>query len=412
MKASDPGTMPSPVKKKRKYSKRGSVKFKQFILACETLSLMYGFEGERGKIQWDYKKNDVLPEHVAKASNKEFWFYCPKCEHSYPKRLSDITGQKLGCGYCSGHVRCKDKDCKHCYTTSFANAAVKYGKDKDHKDHIAYMISNWSDTNVDHLKPWMVAANDTKKYWFDCEKCGHTHDMSPNMIVSKGTGCGYCCPSSKRFCGDAACAHCWDRSVAGNPKKQAVWDVEANRANGHEAHTTARCCNKKFVWTCPEQDKDGTFHTFQMTANHVANGHGCPECKHKTEKKVKDFLRTQLGTTLIGAQLLDETSFDWCKNIQNLPFDIVLVLADGTKIIIEVDGPQHYDDKHYFSKKTKHDIPKRDRYKEKRALKHGYSLIRLKQVDVWKDTTDWKAKLLDAISLCQNFNKNIVVKTY
>ena len=400
--------MSSPAKKKAKRAFK--ISFKTFVLACEVLSVMYGFEGEDDKIQWDYEKNgDVLPENVAKSSNKKFWFWCPKCKHSFQKPLYTITNNKQDCGFCAGKVRCQSKECAHCYATSFANAAhIK----PERAEHLTTFIDQWSDQNGD-VKPWMVSASKSDaKFKFDCQACGHTIEQRLHNLMN-GRGCGYCRVGSNMFCGDADCQHCWDRSVAGNPMKQAEWNTEANRQNGHEAITTARCSNDKFVWTCPTPDADGTFHTFKSRASNVAKGRGCRDCQNKTEMKVKDFLTNEFGTTLVGAQLMDETGFDWCKNKQRLPFDIILVLADGTRIIIEVDGPQHYERVPHFNRdKSLEEIQYWDRFKERRAVNNGHSLIRLKQVDVWNDTTDWRTILLSAISLCQRCEGNIVVKTY
>ena len=136
----------------------------------------------------------------------------------------------------------------------------------------------------------------------------------------------------------------------------------------------------------------------------------------KTEKKVYDFLQTQFGTTLIGAQFVSKISYDWCRSSETntkLRYDIIIRLADGTLIIIEVDGPQHYKRvKHFNRRNSLEEIQAIDRFKEGCAVNNGHSLIRLNQEDVWNEKTDWQTMLLDAISLCQNFDKNIVVKTY
>ena len=401
--------MSSPAKKKAKRAfKKPKISFKECVLACKVLSLLYGFEDEDDKIQWDYEKNaNVLPENVAKASHKKFWFWCPKCKHSFQKHTHHITNLKQGCGFCSGHTRCQSKECAHCYATSFANAAkIK----PQHAKHLTTFIDQWSDQN--DLEPWMVSASNGEKFKFGCQACGHTIEQHLFSLMN-GHGCGYC--DGKKFCGDSDCAHCKDRSVAGNPMPQAQWDTEANRKNGHEAHTTARCCDKKFDWICPNPNDDGSFHTFEMRAGDVAAGHGCNCLKNKTEKKVYDFLQTQFGTTLIGAQFVSKISYDWCRSSETntkLRYDIIIRLADGTLIIIEVDGPHHYDPESYHARKSKHDIPKRDRFKERRAVDNGHSLIRLNQEDVWNEKTDWQTMLLDAISLCRTSEENIVVKTY
>lgn len=75
---------------------------------------------------------------------------------------------------------------------------------------------------------------------------------------------------------------------------------------------------------------------------------------------------------------------NWCRNIRALPFDFALA-AD--KILIELDGPEHFTS-------CPHE---RDVYKQKCANKNGYRMIRVLQTDVWDDKNDWLAKVLAAI---------------
>lgn len=65
------------------------------------------------------------------------------------------------------------------------------------------------------------------------------------------------------------------------------------------------------------------------------------------------------------------------------------------KIIIELDGAQHF--RQIANWKSPEDIQKRDIYKMKQALKHGYSVIRILQEDIWNDSYDWKNILRDCI---------------
>jgi hypothetical protein len=48
------------------------------------------------------------------------------------------------------------------------------------------------------------------------------------------------------------------------------------------------------------------------------------------------------------------------------------------------------------------DIQSRDRYKEDKALENGYSLIRIKQEEVWRDLDPWKVLLDEAMHLSKD----------
>jgi very-short-patch-repair endonuclease len=86
---------------------------------------------------------------------------------------------------------------------------------------------------------------------------------------------------------------------------------------------------------------------------------------------------------------------DWCKNpltSRHLPFDFVL---RDKKIIIELDGPQHFFQvSNWISPDEQFE---RDRYKERCANENGYFVIRLLQEDVWSDRYDWMMELRDII---------------
>ena len=118
------------------------------------------------------------------------------------------------------------------------------------------------------------------------------------------------------------------------------------------------------------------------TAHNHFNGSKCPNCINKTEQKMYILLKQ------IYPILDKQYKVDWCKNISYLPFDFVLELL---KIIIELDGPQH------FIKVSNWKSPEETRtidlYKMKCANDNGFSVIRILQEDVLYDTRDWLSEL-------------------
>jgi len=109
-------------------------------------------------------------------------------------------------------------------------------------------------------------------------------------------------------------------------------------------------------------------------------------CVNKTEAKLYEKLLTIYPT------LLTQFKQDWCKRISYLPYDFCL---PENKIIIELDGPQHFIQVANWS--SPEEQFENDKYKEKCANEHGFSVIRLLQEDVFYDTYDWVKEVCDAI---------------
>ncbi len=119
----------------------------------------------------------------------------------------------------------------------------------------------------------------------------------------------------------------------------------------------------------------------QIPFVHLLN-HGCYSCVNKTEflffKKMLEFY----------PKLKKQYKVEWCKNKNYLPFDFVI---EELKIIIEIDGPQHFIQ---VANWTSPEIQKeKDKYKINCANENGFSVIRLLQIDILKDNFDWIEEL-------------------
>lgn len=118
---------------------------------------------------------------------------------------------------------------------------------------------------------------------------------------------------------------------------------------------------------------------------------GCPLCQNKTEGILYAFLKAMY--TDIEIQYKPE----WCKKKTFCPFDFYIPTL---KLIIELDGPQHFRDISNWRpfKETMED----DVFKMKCANQNGRSVIRLLQEDVLYNRTDWKKDLVNLIELIKN----------
>jgi len=78
------------------------------------------------KKYWDNNKNDIDIKIIPKGTNKKYWFYCPKCNHSFQRPIKKIyiTTEFISCCYCSrtSSLFCsKEDNCLSCYNKSFAS---------------------------------------------------------------------------------------------------------------------------------------------------------------------------------------------------------------------------------------------------------------------------------------------------
>ena len=132
----------------------------------------------------------------------------------------------------------------------------------------------------------------------------------------------------------------------------------------------------------------------QQPYTHTDQKCGCPNCINKTEfiflQKIQEFYPT----------LQKQYKVKWCKNKNYLPFDFVI---EELKIIIEIDGPQHFVQ---VANWTSPEIQKeKDKYKINCANENGFSVIRLLQIDILKDYFDWIKELKLSISKINNEQK-------
>jgi very-short-patch-repair endonuclease len=130
---------------------------------------------------------------------------------------------------------------------------------------------------------------------------------------------------------------------------------------------------------------------FEQRPNDNLSGYGCPYCVNKTEQKLYEQLSPYYNN------LKQQYKVEWCKNKTFLPFDFVL---DDFKIIIELDGRQHFEQVYNWS--SPDEILQNDKYKIKCANSNNYSVIRILQNDVHYDTYDWLTELNNNIDKIKN----------
>ena len=309
---------------------------------------------------WHPTKNKLTPRQALKCCNNKFWFTCPNCNHDFDMSLLSVSRGRW-CPYCAqyGGKLCYDDDCEHCFNKSFAShEKAKF----------------WHPKN--RLTPRQVKKCSGSKFWFTCPNCNHDFDIRIANVIN-GYWCSYC--GNKILC-FYDCDCCFNKSFASHEKAK-FWHPTRNKLTPRQVY---RGSDKKFWFTCPDCN-----HDFDTSLNNVSGGKWCPRCKHKTEKKLYEFL---LPLYVVVQQFRAE----WCKNPSTgryLPFDFVM---EALKIIIELDGQQHFTQVRNWA--SPEEQQSRDLYKMKKANENGYTVIRLLQEDVWNDTGNWQEELIKMIN--------------
>ena len=235
---------------------------------------------------------------------------------------------------------------------------------------------HWSYKN-DKKPRHVFAKGDSEKYKFVCDICNHDFEMNCYSITAKNTWCPYC--ANQKLCETKHCQTCFEKSFASN-SKAVYWSIK----NTKTPREVLCGSDMKIQFDC-ETCKD----SFTTRLANVSNGQWCPNCKHKTERKLYEYLLLQ------NIQTIRQANFDWCKNEEtgkHLPFDFVI---EDKRIIIEVDGLQHFEQVSNW--RSPEETQSRDLLKMKLAQENGYTVIRIFQEDVLYDSYDWKTQLMNAL---------------
>jgi very-short-patch-repair endonuclease/DNA-directed RNA polymerase subunit RPC12/RpoP len=327
---------------------------------------------------WNKEKNgDVNPRKVFKCSKTKCWFDCMMCKHTFESMLNDITSKRpTWCPYCSVPCKllCDDDNCKICFEKSF----------------VSHEKSNyWNKEKNGDINPRKVFKCSNNKYWFNCDNCKHAFESLLSNIthITTPEWCPYC--GNKKLCDYETCNYCFENSFASHEKSQ-YWNTEKN--GDINPRKVFKCSSNKYWFDC---DKCNLI--FESTLNHITNinkSRWCPNCVNKTELKLHKYLLSIYPT------IISQFKQEWCKKVNYLPFDFCI---PEYKIIIELDGPQHFVQISNWTSPEKQF--ENDKFKEECANNNGYSIIRLLQEDVINDKYDWAKELCNAIKELENGNK-------
>jgi len=336
-------------------------------LLCERVDCEFCFEKSFASVPksefWNVELNkDIASRQIRKNTQKNYWFDCDKCNHSFEMTPNNIN-YGAWCIYCAHLKLCDDDTCQDCFEKSFASRDNPF----------------WSTKN--EMTPRQVFKNTSRKHWFDCDICHHSYLQIVSNVVNRGDGCHYC--SSNKLCDDDDCDFCFRKSFASHHRSE-FWHKDLNQdKNPRQFHLNS---NKKFWFKCDVCDYNFDSHLLNI----VTGKNWCPNGHYNiTELKLFTFLKEKFQDTI------QQATFDWCKSNNSsrlLRYDFVI---PSKKIIIELDGEQHF--KQVWNWQSHEERQEIDIYKMKCARENDYRIIRLLQVDVKVDKFDWGSELLESI---------------
>lgn len=317
-------------------------------------------------------RNNIEPRNVLKFSDKKYLFKCNDCNHDFESSPSHISNGTW-CPFCAKYSErlCEDENCLHCFNKSFASVEKSKCWDKKNKH-----------------QPREIMKYSNKKQWFKCDSCNHNFESYPSHI-SKGTWCPFCSIPTNKICDNQDCNHCFNRSFASHENAK-YW----SKKNILQPRNFIKNSYSKCWFSCQYCEYE-----YEVTLNSItSNNSRCILCINKTEKKLYNWLSSLYKNITI------QKSFEWCIIKRKCFFDFVI---EEKKLIIELDGEQHF--KQVASWNTPEETQKRDIFKMNKANENGYSVIRVYQMDVYRDENNWKIKLEKAINTNYESPQNIYI---
>lgn len=321
---------------------------------------------------WDYDRNyPYRPENFRACCGKKHWFICPKCPHVFQKDLNSITARNEWCPYCKHKALCDNIECKMCYDNSFYS-------NLERRDSWYY--------EKNKIHPRKVFKGDNDKYWFHCNKCKHPFDISPSNILND-KWCPFCV--HQKLCDDGQCLMCHNNSFYSTTQRD-YWDY---LKNGCHPRTVFKSSSSQKYWFICENK-----HSFDATPCHITSqGTWCPFCKRKTEAKFLEWSQRVYSSNNVQREIRNICINYYTRQFFPYYFSIY-------NILIEIDGEQHFTQVRNWQSSDLN--MRRDVYKAYIANLKGFHLIRIPQEDIWRDTFNWRYRVIELIS--QIYNDSVV----
>lgn len=312
---------------------------------------------------WIYDRNPgVNPLTIPKSSSKRFWMICRICDHPTYVQINNYTGQNEGCEYCGiGEFLCGDPNCHTCNER----------RDPD-------MLKYWMFEKNPGINPLTIPKSSNKQFWMRCWICGHPTYVHMSDYTGQNKGCEFC--NRYGLCDNPECQDCPSKRFSNHP--MSVYLNE--EATGFSVRDVKLNSHKTGMFDCPFCDKE-----YEALIDNVSKNHWCPCRKNKTEHMVLDWAAKMYPEYDVISQL----------QLPGLPRKKFDVTIKDLKVIIEIDGRQHFRDMKCWDSESIV-VQDNDVNKMRHAIQEGYSVIRILQEDIWDNRFDWREVLYVVVKLC------------
>jgi hypothetical protein len=277
--------------------------------------------------RWDYSMNDVDPCNISVYSKEYFYLKCPDGIHNSSKyQIATLPkhNSRLECKYC----------------LSFAHWCVKNNRQD--------LLDRW-DYDLNKTTPEQTSRTSPGRYFFKCPKGIHPSSLYRLSNVTKYTYSSAQCTWCNSFAQ-------WGIDNIDEKFLELYWDYDKNTVDPWTIPYAARSTTVIYIY-CQYDESHSSYKTFP---SHFVSGSRCPTCAtSRTESYLQETVRKYIEDTY-EYSLTHEYN---CSIVpynhitkHYMPFDNDIDFGDGTHLIIESHGKQHYEITQYtklYAKRAK-----------------------------------------------------------
>lgn len=320
--------------------------------------------------RWDYKLNNISPFDVSRSSDYKAYFKCERNLHESEAVVlySILSKNTIKCSKCN----------------SIAQYLIDtYGFDA---------LEKYWDYEKNTISPWKINKGSSKDIWIKCQKVNY-HESYKTFANTFTKGINFC-----PYCNNQK-IHYLDSLGYIYPIVISLWSDK----NEKSPYKYSPMSSQKLWWKCPEGKHEDYLRS--IYGSQKCNFR-CPECtRERNESILQEKVRLYI-TEKYGYKLNHEYNCTiipcnpkYNGNQGHMPFDNEI---EDLKLIIEVNGEQHYNTKAYSGiwgnkkltpEQQLHKQQLHDRYKKYIAYINGYNYL---EIPYWTDDkNETYKKLID-----------------